>query len=327
MDRYDRIIQLNRIFKTHRYPLSLQQIQDKLECSSATAKRAIKTLRDDLGAPLPYDNDRGGYRYIEDPDAPQYELPGLWFTPAELHALLAAQQLLEGLSLSLLSDAIAPLRERIDKLLSDKRIGHNNLTQRVQVLGSPTRRGSSDFFTLAADALLGRHKLEIDYTSRSREERTRRTLSPQRLLHYRDNWYLAAWCHTREGLRMFSLDRIGWARRLDEAAIEVEEGALTGFCASTYGIFAGEPAGWATLRFSRGRAEWVADETWHPKQRSQWLPDGRYELEIPYSKLEELTLDVLRHIPEVEVVGPQELRVMVRERVEAAWRGMAETTL
>ena len=36
-----------------------------------------------------------------------------------------------------------------------------------------------------------------------------RTVSPQRLTHYRDNWYLDAWDHEREALRSFALDRIG----------------------------------------------------------------------------------------------------------------------
>ncbi|MDT8429578.1 MAG: WYL domain-containing protein [Pseudomonadales bacterium] len=48
----------------------------------------------------------------------------------------------------------------------------------------------------------------IKYSSRSKEELSERWVSPQRLVYYRDNWYLDAWCHLREGLRMFSIDRL-----------------------------------------------------------------------------------------------------------------------
>ena len=68
----------------------------------------------------------------------------------------------------------------------------------------------------------------------------------------------------------------------------------------------------ATLRFSRERARWVADERWHPQQSGQFLTDGRYELKIPYRDSRELVMDVLRHGAEVEVMSPEALRAEVR---------------
>lgn len=50
--------------------------------------------------------------------------------------------------------------------------------------------------------------MRIRYHSRSKDERTERVVSPQRLIYYRDNWYLDAWDHLREALRSFSIDRI-----------------------------------------------------------------------------------------------------------------------
>jgi len=81
--------------------------------------------------------------------------------------------------------------------------------------------------------------------------------------------------------------------------------------ASAYGIFAGTANKMATLRFSRERARWVADERWHPQQSGQFLTDGRYELKIPYRDSRELVMDVLRHGAEVEVVSPETLRAEV----------------
>ena len=88
---------------------------------------------------------------------------------------------------------------------------------------------------------------------------------------------------------------------------------LDAYFGGSYGIFAGGPTGSATLRFSPERARWVADEQWHPEQEGRLLPDGRYELRIPYSTSHELLMDILRHGPEVEVIGPPELRQATRE--------------
>ncbi len=90
---------------------------DRLECSRTTLTRVLAFMRDRLGAPLDTNHGEGGYRY--DPVGQHtYELPGLWFNPSELHALIAAQQLLSEVHPGLLADAIALLRQRIESLLA-----------------------------------------------------------------------------------------------------------------------------------------------------------------------------------------------------------------
>lgn len=90
--------------------------------------------------------------------------------------------------------------------------------------------------------------------------------------------------------------------------------------ASAYSIFAGKANRTAVLHFSPVRARWVADERWHPQQVGQFLTDGSYELRIPYRDERELVMDILRHGPEVEVMGPEALRRAVADRLRAALR-------
>ncbi len=61
----------------------------------------------------------------------------------------------------------------------------------------------------------------------------------------------------------------------------------------------------------------MAAEAWHPKQEGRFEADGSYLLRLPYSDPRELVMDVLRHVPEVEVVEPVELRQEVAERLRA----------
>ncbi len=53
-----------------------------------------------------------------------------------------------------------------------------------------------------------------------------REVSPQRLVHYRGNWYLDAWCHLREDLRAFSVDAIDRVEILDRRAKDVADKRL-----------------------------------------------------------------------------------------------------
>src|SRR5688500_17227231 len=93
MDRYERITALHRILKAARYPVTVPRLQEDLGCSRATVYRDLAFLRDALMAPVVGDGE-AGFRY-DQKEGDRFELPGLWLSLEELHALLAAQQLLD----------------------------------------------------------------------------------------------------------------------------------------------------------------------------------------------------------------------------------------
>jgi len=312
VDKFDRIYQLHHILVGRRTPIPFEDLKERLGCSKATAYRLIHALEHYLDAPIERDEELGGFRYRPDSDGGAFELPGLWFSAPELQALIVFQRLLQSLDPGLLDEHLSPLAGRLDELLQHKRLGLGEAGRRIRILGMAARP-TGDGFQVAAGGVLQRRRLSIRYHSRGRDELIERTVSPQRLTHYRDNWYLDAWDHLRKGLRSFSVDRIRHAAELKESARDIAERELDEHYASAYGIFAGKANKTAILRFSPERARWVADERWHPEQAGQYLTDGRYELRIPYRDSRELVMDILRHGPEVEVVEPEALRAELAE--------------
>ncbi|HEX2083888.1 MAG TPA: WYL domain-containing protein, partial [Xanthomonadaceae bacterium] len=210
MDRYERITALHRILKGARYPVTVPRLQEELACSRATVYRDLAFLRDALMAPVVGDGE-AGFRY-DQKEAERFELPGLWLSSEELHALLASQQLLARTGGGVLSSALAPFQQRVEALLAEQAGGKRWPVERVRVIPHRTRRLDEHAFRAVASAVLERKQLAFDYRARSTDEKTRRTVSPQRVTHYRDNWYLDAWDHDREALRSFSVDRIAGAR-------------------------------------------------------------------------------------------------------------------
>lgn len=313
MDLFDRIYCLDRVLRQSRYPVPHAVLQKKLECSRATTNRIIRDMRDFLGAPIQYDRTAEGYQYAQMGDQP-YDLPGLWFNASELHALLTVQHLLAEIQPGLLESHIAPLRERIERILKLEGIAQGDIARRIRILGMAGRRCDPENFPTVSGAVLGRKRLLIVYHGRTKDQTTERTISPQRIIHYRDNWYLDAWDHAKKALRSFSVDRILQARMLDEPARDIPDDKLNAHFASAYGIFAGKPKQKAVLRFSSERSRWVADEIWHPKQKG-CFEDGQYILEVPYSDSRELVMDILKHGPEVEVLSPTALRTEVKDRL------------
>jgi len=186
------------------------------------------------------------------------------------------------------------------------------------------RRIESPCFQAIAHALLARRRLRLIHYHRARNEETEREVSPQRLVHYRDNWYLDAWDHGKQALRTFAVDSIRRATLLDAKARNVPDKTLDAELGSGYGIFAGRKIQTAVLRFTPERARWVAHERWHPRQKG-YEKDGTYILEVPYSDDTELILDILRYGPDVEVIAPASLRREVAERLRLAAQRYNET--
>ena len=318
MERGERFYRIHRLLKAGKC-VPLRQFTDDLGVSRATFKRDIEYLRDRYGAPLVWDRERSGYRYdLSQPGADRFELPGFWLSASEIHALLAMQAMLADLDEGILGKQVAPLMQRLEQILETSRFTPSQIRKRIRILHQGGRTTEPAAFGLIAQAVLERKRLTIRHHNRARNEDTQRQVSPQRLVHYRDNWYVDAWCHLRNDIRTFALDAIEHAELAEEKAREIPEAELDRYLGSSYGIFSGEARATAVLRFSPVRSRWVSRERWHPQQKGSWDREGRYTLEVPYSDDRELIMDILRHGPDVEVQGPPELRARVAQALKEA---------
>ena len=318
--RQERLQRMVQLLKTHRV-VPRQTFLDRLEISLATFKRDLEYLRDRMGAPVIWDRERGGYRFDpSDEQAVKFELPGLWFNSQEIHALLTMHQLIDALQPSLLTPHIEPLKARIESLLEGEEHTSKEIRKRIRILHMNTRPVEPEHFEVISSALLAGKRLNVIHYNRRRDEETERELSPQRLVFYRDNWYLDAWCHLRKGVRSFSVETLRKAVPLDRKARKVADKTLNGILASGYGIFGGRDTQTARLRFTPERARWVATETWHPQQKGWFDEGGSYVLEFPYSDDRELIMDILKHGPAVEVISPAALRKRIKEQADAIIR-------
>jgi predicted DNA-binding transcriptional regulator YafY len=316
LSKLDELYRLHRLLDGRRTGIARADLIGAHGFASSSLARLIRDLRDKLRAPLEHNAERGGYFY--DTANGGFDLPGLWFSADELLALLSLKRLLDDAEPGLLDEHLRPLQTRIDQLLASRHLGAGEAASRIRILAMATRRKNLRHFQIVAGAVLQRKRLIIDYYNRERDESGRREISPQRLVHYRDNWYLDAWCHQKKGLRSFAVECIREVEPLARRAKAVTESTMNRELGSSYGIFAGKARAVAILVFTAYRARWVADETWHPQQQTRWLDDGRYELRVPYSDHRELLMDILKYGTEVEVIAPESLRAAVEKAHETA---------
>ncbi len=316
MSDMERLHKIKYMIQARQY-VPLQDFLDELEISKATFKRDLEYLRSRMNASIIYDRFHGGYCFDKQSIASKVELPGLWFSEEEATALALTQHLLAGLDKGgIIEPHIAPLTSIIDGILGQGETPAKELRKRIKVFGMSARKTDVECFQQIGVALLKRKRLQIIYYARSTNETTEREISPQRLIFYRDNWYLDAYCHSRKDLRSFAVDSIKKAFITNNKADEVSEKQLQEVFSESYGIFSGKANQRAKLKFSPQRARWVANETWHSEQSGTFDQDGNYILEFNYNHDPELVMDILKYGADVEVLSPPALRKKVKAEIE-----------
>lgn len=323
MSQNERIYKIDQLLSNHTY-VTIPKFLDRLEISLATFKRDIAYMRDRLNAPIEFNRDLGGYQMTKQNQVgDRYELPGLWFSSEEIYALITMQQLLQNLDGSgLLGGHIKPLLSRLQMILNQDGQVLENIEQRIKVKNVGYRKFQIEHFPSIATATIKSQKINIIYQARSTDTETQRIVSPQRINYYKGNWYLEAWCHVRNGMRVFSMDCITAVELLNESCEKVDKEILE-LSEKTYGIFSGTDMQWAKLKFNATAARWIKAEIWHPDQKLTLLEDGSLTLEVPYSDQTEMVMDILRHGSNLKVLAPSSLKEKLVETLNEMIRGYA----
>ena len=306
---------IHRILASRRTPISKKQLTEELGCNEKTIRRTIQFLQNQAGAPIRIAKEPRGY-YYDHKQTDKYQLPGFWFTSEELQSLALLLQLLETCSHGLFTDDFKAIDSSIEALLSANKIDRNEFNQVLRIIPLTTRHTNPQHFHTIYQSINNKRRLWLDYSDYQGDS-SQRTVSPQRLLYYRENWYLDAWCHTREGLRTFSLARIKSMKINSDTIQKVPAEQLDQYFNPGFGIFGGAADKTAKLRFYQEVAREISLQQWHPKQQGEWQGQD-YLLHVPYSQHTELVQDILRWSPYVLVEEPLELKKEVKKRLQAA---------
>ena len=318
MGKTERFYKIELLIR-NRGSVSFTELMDELGISRATLKRDLEYLRERLDAPIVYNRDSNGYRFeaaSRDTAQIKHELPGLWFSEREIHALLTMHQLIEGLDEGgMLARHLQPLLDKLHGMLGASDAESREMGKRVKVMSAARRPVAPKHFEVIGGALARRSRVYLHYWVRSRREMTERTVSPQRLVHWRNTWYLDAWCHATDSLRRFAVDAIREADLVEQRAKDVSIKTIEAELDAGYGAFSGGKVQWATLEFTPEAAQWVRHEQWHPQQEAKLHADGSLTLRVPYADATELAMDILRHGEQVRVMAPAALAALVQNRL------------
>jgi predicted DNA-binding transcriptional regulator YafY len=316
MDRTERFYKIESLLAS-RTTINTKIFLETLGVSRATFRRDLDYMRDRLGTPIVWDQKTLGYRLVkEQGDENKTSLPGLWLSNQEIYSLLSLIRLQSNLqATTVFGGQVSVVRKRLEEMLLADGKDPKRLDFKVRILSMAAPSVDQSTFDTITNALITKKQLYFINFNRYSSVKTCRTVSPQRLIHHKDAWYLDTWCHDKHGFRTFSVDNMTNATLSDNDLLNFSEDELKREFETTYGVFGGAERATAKLKFTPFKARWISKETWHPNQKSHFDTNGYYFIELPYRDDKELICDVLRHGPDCEVLEPEELKIKVLERI------------
>ncbi len=289
-------------------------LAEALEMSERTIRNDLDFLRDRYGAPLAY-NRKQGYHYTD----PDWRLPSIPLTQGELFALTLGARMLEACSGSAyaleLRSAIARLAERLPEetwvdlqQVADERIIFRS---GAEINLDP------DIWHQLEDACRESKQVWIRYYTASRDAVSERVIDPYLLHIYRGtNPYVIGWCHQRQEVRWFRVDRIRELRRLETTFERRPDFNAKDHLEMIFQHEAGGIPVPVAIWFDARTAPFIRERRWHPTQKIQEHPDGAVTLQMMVRGLNDVKRWVLGYGRGAIVREPPELVAMVKEEVE-----------
>lgn len=152
--------------------------------------------------------------------------------------------------------------------------------------------------------------VQLRYFSASRGRLNRREIDPYRLWYASGGLYFVAYCHLRQDVRMFAVERIQSVTVTDHPYQMPLGFDLEAYVQDALTVMRG-PRIEVELLFNKETAAWVRDRIWHPSQQFTQLKYGRLRMTLAIADSRELVGWVLSFGSGVQVVRLESLRTSV----------------
>jgi predicted DNA-binding transcriptional regulator YafY len=282
-----------------------------LDVDERTVRNDIAFMRDRFDAPIANTKARG--YYYTDAD---WRLPSIPLTQGELFALTLGAQMLGAYAGSVyqpeLQSAISQLAQRLPVPIEVdlQRLAAENVVFRV----SGDLAIDPGIWRSLEAARQKQRQVWMRYGTPGQAV-SERVVDPY-VLHFKsNNPYITGWCHRRDMVRDFRVDRIRELKVLAERfEVNPSFDRQAHFAIAFQYEVGGEPKP-VEIWFERGTAPYIEERTWHQSQTLEKHPDGAVTLRMKVPGLNEVKRWVLYYGRAARVLGPPELVAMVRQEV------------
>jgi len=302
-----RIIQIDREIRSGKFPNAEQLAQD-LEVSVRCIFRDVETMRSTLSAPIEHCKKRRGYYYTME----SFVLPSVQLTQGDLLSIFIAEKALRQYRGTPYEQSLNQAFHKIVSSLPEQiTIDLSGMDDSLSFQSTATTVQDLETFSALANAVVQQKQLKILYHTQYRDVDTERIVDPYHLTNIDGDWYLIAFCHEREQLRMFSPSRVYKVEETGERFEKPQNFHLSEYLGSTFRVMKGTGEYKVVLHFDSSQARYIKERIWHASQELETLASGGVQLSMELSNLEEVQRWILSYGAHCEVLEPQELRKMM----------------
>jgi len=317
LSRITRIIKLIGVLQSGR-GYNTRQLSDECGVNRRTIFRDLEALRE-AGVPVVFDKNRN-----------EYHIPGTYFLPptsftAEeaMAAMVLCYELGEDGRLPFYSparSAAIKLENSLPAVLRDYlRTVARAVTIRLEA-NNPLL-GKRDIYDHLLDAISRRKKVRIAYNSFSDEGPVTTALSPYQLFFERRSWYAVGRSSLHRSVRMFNVGRMENLETLDEEFQIPSNFSIDRFLGNAWRLIPSDgPDEKIVIRFAPQVAGNVHEVLWHKTQKAEFQEDGSLMFYVTVSGLHEISWWILGYGDQAEVIQPQALRNIIRDRAAAMFK-------
>ncbi|MBI4316849.1 MAG: WYL domain-containing protein [Chloroflexi bacterium] len=268
---------------------------------------------------LPLARSRSGY-YFTRPHA----FPSVSFAFGEAVALLLAAKVAESLAGVGSAELAAALHRLKAAFPVEFRSLLDNLDQ-GHPLSKPAQQRQR-LLELLQEAVARRCTVEMQYATASRDgAESQRAVDPYTILPYVRSFHLVGYCHLRQEVRIFKVDRIKDLRLTTKQFDVPFDFDLQSYLGDSWGLMRGVGSGpeQVRLHFSARAGRWVSEEFWHRSQQVEWQPDGSLIFSLEVAIGPPFVGWILYYGADAVVLEPEWLAKEVRESAAAVVRRYA----
>ncbi|MEZ0328505.1 MAG: WYL domain-containing protein [Dissulfuribacterales bacterium] len=310
MSQMERIYFFHKKVADKKYP-NTRTIMEGFEVSESTARRDIEYMKDFLLAPIEFDRAKNGYFYTSDGFCLPFEN-----APEVITLFGILQKMADEAGLSALPEVTA-LREKLAGILSP---GSKRLVDAIRFEKIEAEPVKGEKLRLILNAMRQGVSMTFRYHKPNGEESSR-TVDPLKLLNYQWRWYLAAFCHLRNAVRIFHIPRMSALELTDERCrvCEITNETLDALLDKSFGIFKGSDVKTVKILFVKDAAAIVREQIWHPDQEMEETPNGLV-LTLPVTDFTEIMMKVLQFGSRARVLEPESLRLGLADEIEKMYQ-------
>jgi predicted DNA-binding transcriptional regulator YafY len=295
---------------------SASDLAKGLDCHSRTVYRDLEALQM-AGFPLYTEKDEGRTLWtLLDEGLHQMPIP---LNLTELMALYFSRNMLKILDGTVIYDSLVSLFDKVKATLPSDYIDYLEKVEyglEVGVKAHKPYRRFQQTLALVHEAVQGQCQIDMHYFTMSRNDSTRRTVDPYKVWFYDETFYLIGYCHLRQDIRLFAVDRIESISLLD-TNFNIPEGFdAEEFMQSSFGVFRGEPVE-VQIRFAPESVGYIKEKIWHPTQVLTPEPDGSLIFSAVVAGIEEIKIWALKWGAAAEVLAPDALRRELADEAKA----------